>query len=100
METIWMEYPIESARNPRSLPPVTAIGPAARRRRFWCAEAGREVEVQFEERGFPGLRRSTAVKSCPVFHPPTAVACRRRCLDAPFPRRWEFALPVRTKAGG
>jgi hypothetical protein len=52
-----------------------------RRRGFWCAQAQREVEVEFEERGLPGFRRPTAVLSCSVFDPPTAVHCRRRCLD-------------------
>lgn len=98
METIWMEFPVEHSRHPQFSPPE--IGPATRRRKFWCAEARREVEVQFEERGLPGLPWSTAVRSCPVFDPPTAVGCRRRCLDSRFRRRWEFALPVRTKAGG
>ncbi len=68
-------------------------------RRFWCAEAQREVEVVFEQRGLPGFRWAAAVKSCPVFDPDTAVACQRRCLDTQFRRRWEAALPVRMKAG-
>ena len=100
METIWMQHPIEYGRNPRSSSPEASTGPVIRRRRFWCAEARREVEVEFEERGLPGLPWSTAVKSCPVFDPPAAVGCRRRCVDARFRRRWEFALPVQTKAGG
>jgi hypothetical protein len=52
-----------------------------RRRRFWCDQARREVEVEFEEHGLPGFRRPTAVLSCSVFEPPTAVHCRRACLD-------------------
>ena len=56
------------------------VGPALKRRRFICAEAGREVEVEFEEWGLAGLRRATAVRSCSVFDPPSVVQCRRACL--------------------
>jgi heme exporter protein D len=52
-----------------------------RRRRFWCARAQREVEVEFQERGLVGFRRAVAVLSCSVFDPPAEVRCRRACLD-------------------
>ena len=51
------------------------------RRRFWCEQAGREVEVAFEEEGPPGLQRFTAVVSCSAFEPATRVQCQRTCLD-------------------
>jgi hypothetical protein len=51
-----------------------------KRRRFWCNGAHRDVEVEFEERGLPGFRK-TSVLSCSVFDPPTAVRCHRNCLD-------------------
>jgi len=51
-----------------------------RRRRFWCTEALCQVEVHFEDRGLPGLATST-VLSCSAFDPPTAVHCRRACLE-------------------
>jgi hypothetical protein len=51
------------------------------RRRFWCEQAGREVEVQLEEDGPPGLRRFIAVVSCTAFESPTHVRCHRTCLD-------------------
>lgn len=54
---------------------------AVRRRRFWCAQVQREVEVEFEERGFIGFRRAVAVRSCSVFDPPTQARCQRSCLD-------------------
>jgi heme exporter protein D len=54
---------------------------AVRRRRFWCARAQREVEVEFEEHGLIGFRRAVAVRSCSVFDPPMHVHCRRSCLD-------------------
>lgn len=57
------------------------VGPALKRRHFVCAEAGREVEVEFEECGLTGLRRAVAVQSCSAFDPPSAVQCRRACLD-------------------
>ncbi|HXJ84671.1 MAG TPA: hypothetical protein VMS64_39020 [Candidatus Methylomirabilis sp.] len=65
-----------------------------RRRSFWCAEAQREVEVEFEGRGWPGFGLSLAVRGCSVFDPPSCVQCRRRCLDSGFRRQWEPALPV------
>ncbi len=71
---------------------------AVRRRRFWCARAQREVEVEFEEHGLIGFRRAVAVRSCGVFDPPTQVHCPRSCLKQsvrvrlpmtlPRPRRW------------
>jgi len=51
------------------------------RRRFWCEQAGREVEVEFEEDGPPGLRRFIAVVSCTAFEPSKHVRCHRACLD-------------------
>lgn len=68
---------------------------AVRRRRFWCALYEREVEVEFEERGLPGLREAVAVNSCSVFEPPAAVTCGRRCVDIAFRRQWEAPLPIR-----
>lgn len=58
-----------------------------RRRHFWCVARRRDVEVEFEERGLPGFRLAVDVKSCSAFDPPTAVACRHRCLDVTFRRR-------------
>jgi hypothetical protein len=51
------------------------------RRRFWCEQAGREVDVEFEEEGPPGRRRFIAVVSCTAFEPSTHVRCDRACLD-------------------
>ena len=62
-------------------------------RRFWCPVRRRDVEVEFEEAGLPGFRQAVAVKSCSAFDPPTAVRCRRRCLDG-NPAAWEAASPV------
>jgi len=77
------------------VPLVVLFSRVIRRRRFRCAEAAREVEVEFEERGLPGFGRPISVRSCSVFDPPGAVGCRRRCLDSDFRRRWESALPIR-----
>ena len=54
-----------------------------RRRRFWCAPAGRDVEVELEEHGLLGFRRRTAVLRCSAFECPGEISCRRGCL------RWE-----------
>ena len=66
---------------------------AVRRRHFWCARAGAQVEVEFEERGLVGFRRGVAVLSCSVFDPPTAVGCRRDCLDRDVRIRLPMTLP-------
>ena len=50
------------------------------RRRFWCEQAGCEVDVAFEEDGSSGLRRFVAVVSCSAFEPSTHVRCDRACL--------------------
>jgi hypothetical protein len=81
------------------VPLVALFSRVTRRRRFWCALSRRDVEVEFEESGLPGLRRPVAVKSCSIFDPPTAVECRRRCLDSDFRRQWDTTLPVRFKNG-
>jgi hypothetical protein len=72
----------------------------SRIRHFRCALQERDVEVTFEERGIPGLRWSAAVTSCSAFDPPTAIDCRRQCLDSTFRRQWEPALPVMTDRSG
>ena len=50
------------------------------RRRFWCDQAGREVDVAFEEDGPSSLPRFVAVVSCSAFEPSTHVRCDRACL--------------------
>jgi len=60
---------------------VVMVPRVLRRRRFWCAEAEREVEVEFVEEGLMGFRRPVAVRTCSVFEPATAVQCRRRYLN-------------------
>lgn len=67
------------------------------RRGFWCGSRHREVEVEFEVRGLPGFRAPADVVSCTAFEPPTAVGCRRQCLDPTFRRQWEPSLPVHTQ---
>lgn len=65
-----------------------------RRQSFWCSQAQRAVEVEFEARGVPGIRRTAAVLNCSAYESPEAIACARRCRDAAFRRQWEPALPV------
>ena len=73
--------------------PLAIPGSRVRRRRhFWCAWVRQKAEVEFEERGLPGLRRSVAVVSCTCFDPPTEVGCGRRCLDSAFRRQWPSPL--------
>lgn len=78
---------------------VVFVWRTVRRRHFWCAEQKREVEVEFEEHGFPGAPYAVLVKRCSVFDPPGAITCGRRCRHGEFRRRWESALPIRMKAG-
>jgi len=66
---------------------VTAAMVVYRRRRFWCVQAGRIAEVEFEEVGLPGCRRAVTVHSCSLFSPPTLVTCDRWCLAAEIPAR-------------
>ena len=73
------------------VPLVVLFSRARRRRRFWCADNARDVEVEFEGRGFPGFREEV-VKSCSAFDPTTAVTCRRGCLDPTRQRLWPAAL--------
>jgi hypothetical protein len=65
-----------------------------RRRSFWCSQAQRPVEVEFEEHGVPGIRCTARVLTCSAFESPEAIACARRCRWAAFRRQWEPALPV------
>ena len=58
------------------------------RYRFWCATAGREVEMRFQ-RG--------CVLSCSVFGDESAIACARRCVDRSFRVQWPPALPLVTR---
>jgi hypothetical protein len=74
---------------------VLLVERVCRRRRFWCAQVGREVEVEFEEAGLPGFRHPVAVRGCTEFDPPTAVACNRRCLDANLRARLPMRPPLR-----
>jgi hypothetical protein len=67
-----------------------------RTRRFRCALQRRDVEVNFQERGLLWFGRPVEVISCTAFDQPSAIECRRPCLNAAFRRQWEPALPVRT----
>ena len=55
------------------------------RRSFWCATAGRDIEVRF---------RFGGVVSCSAFEDPSSIACGRPCLDRSFRVQWPPALPV------
>jgi hypothetical protein len=65
------------------------------RRRFWCGEAGQEVEVTFDEFGLPGRRSPITVTACSVFSPHGAPRCDRACLDAACRRQWAAANGAR-----
>jgi hypothetical protein len=76
------------------LPLALLLGPRTRRRRFWCAQTRRDVEVEFEIGGMPGLRRPVAIRSCSFFSPPHIVRCRRLCLEGTYRRRWGGSAPL------
>ena len=63
-----------------------------KRKRFWCRDADRDVEVLYQTHGLPGFRRIAGVKSCTAFDPRNDVTCSRRCLDADCRRIWELPL--------
>jgi hypothetical protein len=73
------------------LPLLTFLPRAVRRRRFWCAVKRRDVEVEFEECGPPGLRQAVGIRCCSAFEPSTAVTCARPCLDVAFRHQWGWA---------
>ena len=80
-----------------ALPLLVFLPRVIRRRRLWCGVQYREVEVEFEENGPPGLRQPTNVRSCSAFDPPTAVACERWCLDATCRRQWADGVRASTR---
>ena len=76
------------------LPLAVLFSATMRRRRFWCAQSRRDVEVEFDLGGIPGFRRPAAVRRCSVFDPSTALRCRRLCLDSSYRRRWASSAPL------
>ena len=73
---------------------LSMLGMRTRRRRFWCAGAHRDVEVEFEERGIPGFRKVVAVLTCTAFDAPSDVSCNRRCLDPDHRLKGPIADPA------
>jgi hypothetical protein len=71
-------------------PPLSSV----KRKRFWCRQAGRDVEVRYQTRGLPGLRWITGVKSCTAFDPRSAVTCTRKCIDPDTRRAWDVPLSM------
>ena len=67
-----------------------------RRRAFWCPGAGREVEVEFEDRGLLGFRRHD-VLTCSAFEHPDEITCGRDCLRAEGRVRMPFDPPYRIR---
>ena len=61
------------------------------RHSFWCATAGRDVELVLE-RG--------RVLSCTAFEDSTAVACARHCRDRSFRMQWPAAVPELSQLRG
>ena len=72
---------------------IAASEKHTRRRRFWCALQGREVETVFRIHGL--LPQARGVLACSAFESPCAVACGRRCLDASYRRQWPAPLAGR-----
>src|SRR5262245_57036235 len=67
-----------------------------RRRAFWCPGAGREVEVEFEDRGVLGFRRHE-VLSCSAFEHPREITCGRACRNAEGHMHVPFNPPHRIR---
>jgi hypothetical protein len=67
-------------------------GTVQRRRCFRCPLMRREVEVEFLERWFLGVRRAAVPTHCSAFERPAAIACARRCVDRAFRTQWAFPL--------
>ena len=79
---------------------VYLCGTVSRRRCFRCPLMRREVEVEFLERWFLGVRRAAAPTRCSAFEVPTAIECGRRCLDRSFRNQWAFPLSVASRPSG
>ena len=75
-------------------------GTVRRRRCFRCPLMRREVEVEFLERWFLGVRRAAVPVRCSAFEVPTAIECRRRCLDRAFRTQWASPLSVTGRPSG
>ena len=75
-------------------------GTVQRRRCFRCPLMQREVEVEFLEHWFLGVRRSATPTRCSAFEEDTMLECQRRCTDPSFRTQWEFALPVAGRLNG
>ena len=69
-------------------------------RSFRCPLMRREVEVEFLESWVLGVRCSATPTRCSAFEVPTAIECRRSCVDRSFRHQWEFALPVAGRLEG
>lgn len=69
-------------------------GTVQRRRCFRCPLMRREVEVEFLERWFLGVRHGAVPVRCSAFEVPTAVECGRRCVDRSFRAQWVSAANV------
>ena len=69
-------------------------GRVQRRRCFHCPLMRREVEVEFLERWFLGVRCGAVPVRCSGFEVPTAVECGRRCVDRAFRTQWVSAVNV------
>lgn len=74
-----------------------SAAPPPRVQRFWCPDAGQDVEAEIEEHGLPGFRSATGVRRCSAFDPPATVGCARRCLDPTFRLPWAAVAPVPVK---
>ena len=75
-------------------------GTVRRRRCFRCPLMQREVEVEFLERWLLGVRRAAVPTRCSAFEVPTAIECRRRCLDRSFRTQWASPLSVTSRLSG
>ena len=64
------------------------FGTVRRSRCFRCPLMRREVEVEFLERWILGVRCSATPDRCSAFEVPTALECRRRCVDRAFRNQW------------
>jgi len=68
-------------------------GTVQRRRCFRCPLARREVEVEFLEHWFLGVRQAAVPTHCSAFERPAAIACGRRCADRAFRTQWASTTP-------
>lgn len=88
----FMTFTLDGRRDAERWNGASASG--VTRKRFWCRQADRDVEVVYQTRGIGPFRWITGVKTCTAFDPRNEVTCTRKCIDADCRRQWDVPLSM------